>query len=79
VVLGGYIYPMGTDVYHDPSFFGEAFQMDIDGLKVLIILLVVGVAVVGAGMVVILMIIRHLNKKGRQKFDYRTPPEYRSP
>jgi len=79
VVLGGYIYPMGTDVYHDPSFFGEAFQLDIDGLKVLMVLLVVGVVVVGAGMVVILMIIRRMNKKGRQKFDYRTPPEYRSP
>jgi hypothetical protein len=45
----------------------------------LMVLLVVGVVVVGAGMVVILMIIRHMNKKGRQKFDYRTPPEYRGP
>jgi hypothetical protein len=79
VVLGGYIYPMGANVVHDPSFFGEAFQITADGLKVLVVLLVVGVAVVGVGMIIVLMIIRHSNKKGEQKFDYRTPPEYRGP
>ena len=33
VVLGGYIYPMGADVVHDPSFFGAAFQMDDDRIE----------------------------------------------
>lgn len=79
VVLGGYIYPMGTDVVHDPSFFGAAFQMDDIGLKVFMILLVVGAVVVGACMVIVLLLIRRSNKKGQQKFDYRTPPEYRGP
>lgn len=40
-------------------------------------LLVVGLVVVGAGMVIVLTVIRRSNKKGRQKCDYRTAPEYR--
>ena len=79
VILGGYIYPMGANVIHDPSFFAEAFQMNFEGLKVLVVLLVAGVVAVGAGMIIVMMIIRHSNKKGKQKFDYRTPPEYRGP
>jgi hypothetical protein len=47
IVLGGYIYPMGADVVHDPSFTSDVFQMSMDsGLQALVFVLALGVAAI---------------------------------
>ncbi|MCU0861712.1 MAG: hypothetical protein MUE65_05275, partial [Methanomassiliicoccales archaeon] len=77
VVLGGYIYPMGADVMHDPSVFAEALQMSDDALKTVVLVLFVGVVVVCIGLLIALLLIRRLNKREQDKFNYRSPPGYR--
>jgi hypothetical protein len=80
VILGGYIYPMGANIMHDPSFIGEALQIDMnEGLKVLLFVLFVGAAVIVISMLAALVLIRRQNKKGNEKFNHRSPPEYRQP
>jgi hypothetical protein len=80
VILGGYIYPMGTNIVHDPLFVGEALQLDFnEGLRVLIVLIAIGVAVIVIAMVVALLLLRRHNRRGQEKFTYRAPPEYRQP
>jgi hypothetical protein len=77
VVLGGYIYPMGSDVMHDPSVFAEALQISDDTLRTVVLVLLVGVVVVCLGLLIALLLIRRLNKREHDKFNYRSPPGYR--
>ncbi|HUL38822.1 MAG TPA: hypothetical protein VLU38_00890, partial [Methanomassiliicoccales archaeon] len=77
VLLGGYIYPMGMDVVHDPSVFAEAFQISDHELRTFVVVMLVGVVVVCLAMLLALLMIRRMNRKGRDKFEYRSPPAYR--
>jgi len=77
VILGGYIYPMGADVAHDPSLFAEALQIEDGVLKTIFVFLIVGVVVVCASMLLALLLIRRASKKENEKFNYRSPPGYR--
>ncbi len=78
IVLAGYIYPMGTDVVHDPSFASDVFQLNInDGLQALILVLGIGAAIIVSLMIVTLVVIRRHNRRGNDKFDFRQPPEYK--
>jgi hypothetical protein len=77
VVLGGYIYPMGAEVVHDPSMFAEAFQISDQTLKTVVVILLIGVVVVCSAMLLALFLIRRMNRKGNEKFNYRSPPGYK--
>jgi len=77
VILGGYIYPMGVDVMHDPSVFAEAFQISDDALRTFVVIMLVGVVVVCSAMLLALLLIRRMNRKGSDKFNYRSPPGYK--
>ncbi|MDD1769811.1 MAG: hypothetical protein LUO79_01875 [Methanomassiliicoccales archaeon] len=78
IILGGYVYPMGTDVVHDPSFASDVFQLNItDGLQALVFVLAIGAMVIVGCMIVALVVIRKHNRRGNDKFTYRQPPEYK--
>ena len=77
VMLGGYIYPMGMDVAHDPSVFAEAFQISDKALQTIVAFMIIGLVVVCSAMLLALMLIRRMNRKGKEKFNYRAPPGYK--
>jgi hypothetical protein len=81
ILLGGYIYPIGSDVIHDPSISAEAMQIGDDFLRTILNFIgtVVLAVVIGlsALMLVVVLLIRRSNRKKNEKFDYRTPPGYR--
>ncbi|HTY47895.1 MAG TPA: hypothetical protein VMB46_09570 [Methanomassiliicoccales archaeon] len=78
LILGGFIYPMGTNITHDPQFTGEAFQLNLnEGLKALFFVLIVGVVFIAACMITALFLIRRQNRRTNEKFDYRPPPGFR--
>ena len=77
VILGGYIYPMGSSVNHDPSVFAEALQISDDTLKTIFFVLIIGVVVVCLALLLALLLIRRVSRRDNEKFNYRSPPEYK--
>ncbi|MDD1768040.1 MAG: hypothetical protein LUQ27_05700 [Methanomassiliicoccales archaeon] len=75
-ILGGYIYPAGSDIYHDPTFEASTFMLsmapDFGGLFAFAI--VIGTTACGSS-VLAFVLLRSRSKKG--KIQYRIPPEYR--
>lgn len=76
-ILGGYIYPVGQSVVHDPSFFAQALQVDDNSLKALFVVLLIGIAVVCIATLAGLFMLRKANRRGRDELRYRPPPGYR--
>ena len=81
VVIGGYIYPAGQDIYHDPTFEAGAFQMSIVGEinPAIVLLLLIGVGVVCGLAVVTMVAIRRRSRRNNDKYQYQVPPGYRRP
>lgn len=76
-IVGGYIYPVGQNVVHDPSFFSEALQVDHNQVKTLFAVLAIGTIVVCFATLIGLLMLRKGNRKGKDKFGYRAPPQYK--
>lgn len=76
-IVGGYIYPVGQNVVHDPSFFAQALQIDDNAVKTLFAVIAIGIMVVCFATLVGLLMIRKANRKGKDKFEYRAPPQYK--
>jgi hypothetical protein len=80
-VIGGYIYPAGEDIVHDPTFEAGAFQLNIVGEinpVVVLLLLIAVVAVCGISMVTVVALRRRSREKN-DKYQYQVPPGYRRP
>jgi nitrate reductase gamma subunit len=68
---------MGSSVNHDPSVFAEALQISDDTLKTIFFVLIVGVVVVCLALLLALLLIRRVSRRDNEKFNYRSPPEYK--
>lgn len=80
-VIGGYIYPAGSDIYHDPTFAASTFMAPIIGdvNPAVVLLMVVGAVAVCGICAVSLLIIRQRGRRRSERFQYQVPPEYRRP
>ncbi len=80
-VIGGYIYPAGEDIVHDPTFEAGAFQLSIVGEinPVMVVLLLVGVGVVCGISLVTVVALRRRSRRKNDKYQYQVPPGYKRP
>jgi hypothetical protein len=80
-VIGGYVYPAGSDIVHDPTFEAGAMQLALvsDISPGLIVLLFVSAAVICGMALVTFVAVRHRSRKKNDRYRYQVPPEYRRP
>jgi hypothetical protein len=80
-VIGGYIYPAGQDIVHDPTFEAGAFQLSIVGEinPAVVLLLLIGVCVVCGISLVTVVALRRRYRRKNDKYQYQVPPTYRRP
>jgi len=77
-ILGGYIYPAGENIYHDPTFEASSLMLNIGfDFKPLIFLLVIGAVIACVVPVGAVLVLRRRTKRIDQRFAYQMPPEYR--
>jgi hypothetical protein len=77
-ILGGYIYPAGENIYHDPVFEASSLMLNIGpDFQPLIILIVVGAVIACVLPVGTVMVLRRKTKRMDERFAYYQPPEYR--
>ncbi|OPY34652.1 MAG: hypothetical protein A4E32_00126 [Methanomassiliicoccales archaeon PtaU1.Bin124] len=76
-VLGGYIYPAGESIMHDPALEVGAFQLDM-GTQVggLVFVAVIGLLVIGVIVMTGAVLVRHRMRR-RHDIGGRVPPAYR--
>jgi len=77
-ILGGYIYPAGENLYHDPMFEASSIMLhigpDFQPLTMLIIVGAMFACVIPVGAV---MVMRRRTKRVDERLAYHLPPEYR--
>jgi hypothetical protein len=77
-ILGGYIYPAGENIYHDPVFEANSIMLDFGpDFQPLIILLVMGSVIACVVPIGAVMVLRRKTKRMDQRFAFHLPPEYR--
>lgn len=78
-LVGGYIYPAGENIVHDPTFEAGTFQLsivgDIDPAAVM--LLMFGVAAVCGISLTTVLVLRSRARNRDERYSHRLPPEYR--
>jgi hypothetical protein len=77
-VIGGYIYPAGEDIYHDPTFEAGTFQLSIIGDidPAVVFLLLFGVAVVCGLSLVTVLVLRDRSRRRNENHRYQVPPGF---
>jgi hypothetical protein len=79
-VIGGYIYPAGSDIVHDPVFEASTFQIsNIGDVNPFVVLLLLFGAVAVCITVVSVLVLRQRSRKKNDPYRYQVPPEYRKP
>jgi hypothetical protein len=77
-ILGGYIYPAGENIYHDPTFEATSLMLDISmGFQPLIVLLIIGATIACVIPIGALMLMRRKTRRMDERFAYEVPPGYR--
>jgi hypothetical protein len=77
-ILGGYIYPAGENIYHDPTFEAGSLMLNIGmDFRPLVFLLVVGAAIACVVPIWAVLVLRRRSKRMDERFAYQVPPEYR--
>lgn len=71
VLVGGYIYPAGSDIFHDPSYSVQAILVDVRGEFSLAPLLFLGMASVAA--LSIIGVALHMRRRSKRQ---RIPPAF---
>ena len=78
VILGGYIYPAGQNIYHDPMFQASSIMLSIDpGFQPLVLLLVIGAVGACISSIGAVTILRRRTKRLDERFAFQEPPPYR--
>ncbi len=79
VAVGGYIYPAGSNIMHDPTFASSTFLAQINGKEagIILLLLMMGAVIACVSAVVVVSIFHR--KSRRSEFRYDIPPQYRKP
>ena len=77
VVLGGYIYPAGQSIMHDPVLSLSSIQMDIGHGAAIVVLLVVAAIVICGVCVFGIVLLRWSSRKRNQNKGGQVPPPYR--
>jgi hypothetical protein len=76
-VLGGFIYPAGQTIFHDPALEMGAIALEIDPeLSGMIVLGLIGAIFVIGIVVVAVVVLRH-NQKKKGNMRNQVPPPYR--
>jgi hypothetical protein len=77
-ILGGYIYPAGSDIRHDPTFEASSFMLSIvpNFGGAFVFALIIGTVSCGSSILVFAVL---RNRVKRSKVEYQMPPEYRRP
>jgi hypothetical protein len=76
-VLGGYIYPAGVSIMHDPMLEVGGLQLDISPeVGNILIITIIGVLIIGAMVMTGAVLVRH-KMKNRNDRSNKVPPPYR--
>jgi len=77
-ILGGYIYPAGSDICHDPTFEASSFMLSIvpNFGGAFVFALIIGTVACGSSILVFAVL---RNRMKRSNVEYQMPPEYRRP
>jgi len=82
-ILGGYIYPAGENIYHDPTFEATSLMLDISTeFQPLIVLLIMGATIACVISVGALIFARRKTRRMDERFSYessRTQKEIETP
>jgi ABC-type Fe3+ transport system permease subunit len=76
VLLGGYIYPVGESVVHDPTVDFTAIAVDMDPSRPILVTVIIAIAAVVCLVLVALVVaLLYVQRKKRRRM--QVPPPYR--